>query len=283
MLEKFLKNIRRAFGFLCLAVVSMYIYGQDSVVLKPMDHHYFDRDLIPAQSIYGNSWDSLHVDSPIFDPNKMEYGYGLSLVEEDCEYVHPFKGKVTSGFGYRWGRMHKGIDVDLVTGDPVLAAFDGVVRISKYNYGGFGHYVMIRHYNGLETIYGHLSKRLVECNQTVRAGEIIGLGGSTGRSTGSHLHFETRFKGKAFDPTKIIDFQNFSLKTESIVIDKTWFPYITNSYSYERKFAKYYRIRKGDTLSAIARRNGTTVTALCRLNRINRNSILRIGRTIRVR
>ena len=213
----------------------------------------------------------------------MEFGYGLTLVESDCEYVHPFKGRVTSKFGYRWGRMHKGIDIDLVTGDPVVAAFDGVVRISKYNHGGFGHYVMIRHYNGLETIYGHLSKRLVECNQTVRAGELIGLGGNTGRSTGSHLHFETRFKGKAFDPTKIIDFTNFSLKQESIVIDKTWFPYITNSYQYQQKFATYHKIRRGDTLSGIARRYGTSVSALCRLNRINRNTILRIGRTLRVR
>lgn len=257
--------------------------SQDSAQLKPIDHNYFDRDLIPAKALYENSWDSLHVDSPFFDPKKMEYGYNIRLVEEDCGYVHPFQGKVTSKFGYRWGRMHKGYDIDLVTGDEVVAAFDGVVRISKYNYGGFGHYVLIRHYNGLETIYAHLSKRLVDCNQTVRAGEVIGLGGNTGRSTGSHLHFETRFKGVAFDPSLIINFTEFKLKSEEITIDKTWFLYVTSPYSYQKQFAKYHKIRKGDTLYGIARKYGTSVNALCRLNRINRNTILRIGRTLRVR
>lgn len=275
----------KVIGVVVLLMIGVMGRAQDSIELKPIDFNYFDRDLIPAQSIYGNWWDSLNVDldTPAWHPAKMELGYSLRLVEEECGYVHPFKGPVTSKFGWRRGRMHKGYDVDLVTGDEVVAAFDGVVRIAKYNYGGFGHYVLIRHYNGLETIYGHLSKRLVKPNQTVRAGEVIGLGGNTGRSTGSHLHFETRFRGKAFDPSRIIDFKTFRLKTEEITIDRSWFPYMVNPYQYQKKFARYHKIRKGDTLSGIARRYGTSVSALCRLNRISRTTILRIGRTIRVR
>ena len=282
MREKLSGRIR-IIVYALLVLLGFQAYAQDSADLKPIDFNYFDQDLIPAKSIYGNSWDSLHVDSPSFDPTKMEFGYNLKLIEEDCQYVHPFIGNVTSRFGYRWGRMHKGYDIDLVTGDKVLAAFDGVVRISKYNAGGFGNYVLIRHYNGLETIYAHLSKRMVHCNQTVRAGDVIGLGGNTGRSTGSHLHFETRFKGVAFDPSKIIDFDAYTLKSVEIVIDRSWFPYVTSPSQYQRQFAKYHKIRKGDTLYGIARKYGTTVNALCRLNRISRNSILRVGRTIRVR
>lgn len=282
-MHEILLKLYKGIVILSLTVLCVAAKAQDTAALKPLDFDYFDRDLIPARTIYGNSWDSLHVDSPFFDPHKMEFGYNLKLIEEDCKYVHPFRGDVTSEFGYRWGRMHKGIDIDLETGEKVVAAFDGVVRISKYNPGGFGHYVLIRHYNGLETIYAHLSKRLVQCNQTVRAGEVIGYGGNTGRSTGSHLHFETRFKGVAFDPQKIIDFESYRLKANEITIEKSWFLYYTSPYTYQQQFAQYHKIRKGDTLYGIARKYGTTVNALCKLNRISKDSILRVGRTIRVR
>ncbi|MBR9860918.1 peptidoglycan DD-metalloendopeptidase family protein [bacterium] len=255
----------------------------DSLSAKYVNHHNFDRSLIPAMDIYGTQWDSLHIDSPWFEIAKLDTIFDLKLVEEDCEYVHPYKGPLNSKFGWRWNRMHKGMDIDLNMGDPIVAAFDGVVRIVKNDYYGFGNYVMIRHYNGIETLYAHLSRFNVLPNQTVRAGDVIGYGGNTGRSTGPHLHFETRFLGQAFDPSLIIDFDEFALKNKEISIDKTWFPYLVDPYKYQMQYAKYYRIRKGDTLSHIARRQGTTVTALCRLNGINRNTILRIGRTIRVR
>ena len=108
---------------------------------KPIKFWDFDRSLIPAKSIYGLSWESANVDSPWFDAERVSFGFLLNLVEEDCDYIHPFEGPITSGFGWRWGRMHKGIDIDLDIGDPVFAAFDGVVRIAKYNYGGFGNYI----------------------------------------------------------------------------------------------------------------------------------------------
>ena len=257
--------------------------ADDSLEVKWVNAHKFDKSLIPAQEIYGQCWDSLHVDSPGFRKELLEGGFPIQLVENDCEYHHPFQGQINSKFGWRWSRMHKGMDIDLNIGDPIGAAFDGVVRIVKNDYYGFGNYILIRHYNGLETIYAHLSKFAVVPNQTVRAGELIGYGGNTGRSTGPHLHFETRFMGQAFDPTIIIDFDSFKLKQNETVIEEAWFLYYLNPYQYQAQYAKYYKIRKGDTLGHIARRHGTTVSALCRLNGINRNTILRIGRVIRVR
>ena len=115
---------------------------------------------------------------------------------------------ITSQFGPRWGRQHKGLDIKVYIGDTIRAAFSGKVRVVRYEAKGYGNYVVIRHSNGLETIYGHLSKHLVRENQTVRAGEPIGLGGNTGRSTGSHLHFETRLCGVALNPALFFDFRN---------------------------------------------------------------------------
>lgn len=255
--------------------------------IKKIEYWNFDKNLIPAQSIYGLSWDSQNVDSPAYDAELMKFGYLIDLGEEECNYVHPFKGRVTSKYGWRRSRWHKGIDIDLEIGDPVYAAWDGVIRIQKYNPGGYGNYVLIRHYNGLETIYGHLSEAIVVPNQTVRAGQIIGFGGNTGRSTGSHLHFETRLMGQAFDPSRIIDFSTFELKTQQAFINNTWFPYIrgnnTRANVVPANAKRYHKIRSGDTLSGLARRYGTTVTSICRLNGINRNTTLRIGRTLRVK
>ena len=274
------------------------IYAQDSVVLeepvRPLDTSFkkveywnFDENLIPAQSIYGFSWDDRNVDSPAYNAELMKFGYLINLVEEGCDYVHPFEGVITSKYGWRRSRWHKGIDIDLEIGDPVRAAWDGVARIQKYNAGGYGNYILIRHYNGLETIYGHLSEAVVRPNQTVRAGQIIGFGGNTGRSTGSHLHFETRLMGQAFDPARIIDFKTFQIKTEQAFINNTWFPYIrgnnTRANVTPANAKRYHRIRSGDTLSGLARRYGTTVTSICRLNGMSRTTTLRIGRTLRVR
>ena len=139
----------------------------------------------------------------------------LLLVISDnvnCGFEFPHPGKVNSTFGWRRGRVHSGIDLQLQWGDTVMAAFDGVVRVSKYN-KGYGNYIIIRHYNGLETLYAHLKRRYVAHGDTVNAGDLIGLGGSTGRSTGAHLHFETRFLGRPIDPELFIDFENRCLKS----------------------------------------------------------------------
>ena len=274
-----------------MSVIGYTSFSQDTAVffqeIKPIEYWNLDSNLLPAQDIYGYSWNGKHVDKPAYDHEKMTWGYLLDLREEGCDYVHPFEGVVTSKYGWRRSRWHKGIDIDLEIGDPVYAAFDGIIRIQKYNPGGYGNYVMIRHYNGVETLYGHLSEAVVVRNQTVRAGQIIGYGGSTGRSTGSHLHFETRLMGQAFDPARIIDFNTYTLKMDQAWINEKWFPYIKNgntkSVQVPKTAKRYHKIRSGDTLGHIARRYGTTITAICRLNRISRSTTLRIGRTLRVK
>ncbi len=220
--------------------------------------------------------------------------YDTSLLEKQWSMPLELKNNyVTSTFKYRsWQRRwHKGTDVDLITGDSVFAVFDGVVRISSYNPGGYGHYVLIRHYNGLETVYGHFSKRYVCPGQPVKAGDLIGLGGNTGGSRGSHLHFETRFRGVAFDSEFIFDYKNQKIKSHEITIYPKFFAYlgvgrsspVSSSAKYSSGSKVYHRIRSGDTLGAIARRYRTYVSTICMLNGIRSSTILRIGKVLRVK
>ncbi|WP_394366610.1 M23 family metallopeptidase [Pseudoprevotella muciniphila] len=131
--------------------------------------------------------------------------------------------KVTSNFGYRpkFKRYHKGLDIKVNTGDTIYAAFDGVARVVRYDANGYGNYVVLRHENGLETIYGHMSKHLCKTDDVVKAGDPIGLGGNTGRSFGSHLHFETRFLGEAIDPALLFDFPNQTNVVDDFVYKKS--------------------------------------------------------------
>lgn len=208
------------------------------------------------------------------------------------EFVMPVDGIVTSRYGYRRGRNHNGTDIDLNTGDTVVAAWSGKIRYAKYNDAGFGNLVVIRHHNGLETFYAHLSKHLVAPNQEVKAGDPIGLGGNTGHSYGSHLHFEVRFYDAPMDPEQIIDFKKKKVKDENLMVHKGLFrpgaKAKTNRGTIAKKptatgSSKYYRIRSGDTLGAIASRNRTTVSKLCRLNGIRPTTVLQIGRNLRIR
>jgi murein DD-endopeptidase MepM/ murein hydrolase activator NlpD len=211
-----------------------------------------------------------------------------------CGYVHPFKGNTTSSFGYRHGQPHLGVDVKLEIGDSVHAAFEGKVRIAKRN-KSYGNVVIIRHANGLETYYAHLSKLLVEAGQDVDAGTIIGLGGNTGHSFGSHLHFEVRYKGMPIDPNDLVNFAEYKLKSDTLLITKKTFDYASkrvygaNTYQVKTNgphgkpaYVRYYNIRKGDTLSVIARRYGTSVTLLCRMNGIRTTTHLQVGRKLKV-
>lgn len=276
-----------------LLVFSSHLFSQTDTVETVDKSLNIDEELlflIPFSDEYDFSWDYEHVDSPAFNPSEMTEPIVLELVDDDDCYFHPplESTKVTSHYGWRWKRMHRGTDIGLTTGDTIRAAFDGVIRMDRYNPGGYGNYIVIRHYNGLETLYAHMSMILVERNQTVRAGDPIGLGGSTGRSTGPHLHFETRYKGQAFDAERIIDFEKQELKDTVITIEKNWFMNPTTQAnrtvgSTSVTGPKYYTVRKGDTLGHIARRHGTTVTRLCQLNGIKSTSILRIGQKIRVK
>ncbi len=196
--------------------------------------------LEPDFDMYYN-WDTSAIDPYRYDLRRIKEQYHLVILQTDCGYQIPIRNRVNSKFGWRRGRLHAGIDLQLRIGDTVRAAFDGVVRLSEYH-GGYGNCVMIRHYNGIETLYGHLSLKLVKPGELVNAGQVIGLGGSTGRSTGPHLHFETRFLGRPFDPQKIIDFGADTLKTNVLTISPETFK-IPNSGKYYKK-RRYKKRRK---------------------------------------
>lgn len=226
--------------------------------------------------------------------------WSIWLVDSLDQFHCPFQGTIhpRGKFGVRRGRRHQGVDVPLKTGDPIYATFTGKVRMSKY-LGAYGNIIVIRHDNGIETFYAHLSKRNVEVGDWVNAGDVIGLGGSTGRSTGPHLHFETRYNGFAFDPQWLIDFENGLLRHRLFVLKKKYFNIYSNyeqdfedemkneeddkKEDAEREAMRWYTIKSGDTLGRIAINNGTTVSELCRLNGISRTTTLKIGRKIRVR
>ncbi len=229
------------------------------------------------------------------DPSKIKDTIWVCIEDSTSDHFQiPFDGILTSSFGWRKGRNHNGTDIDLNTGDTVRAAWSGKIRYAQYNNGGFGNLVIIRHENGLETFYAHLSKHLVVPNQEVKAGEPIGLGGNTGHSYGSHLHFEVRFYDIPLDPEKVIDFKNKKVRNENLMVHKGTFGrgYSVKGSNYSSgvtasssssSSSKYYRVRSGDTLSAIARKHRTSVSKLCQLNGIRPTSILQIGRNLRVR
>lgn len=190
--------------------------------------------------------------------------------------------RVTSRFGIRGSRFHYGIDLGIHYGDTIRSSFNGRVRLVKYDRHGYGRYVVIRHDNGLETLMGHLSKTLVAVGDSVLAGQPVGLGGNSGRSTGPHLHYELRFLGNAFNPERLIEFGSASIPEEKYMLT------IADTYSHkadldEMAKAAYHRVKSGDTLSRIAKRYGTSVRRLCALNHMKETSILQIGQRIRYR
>ena len=232
------------------------------------------------------------------DLNSFPDATPIQLVDSLRSYHYPYIGRITSRYGPRRGRSHQGIDMSLKVGDPVYAVFDGKVRLSKVA-GNYGNLVIIRHNNGLETYYAHLSERSVQPGEWVVAGQQIGLGVNTGRSTGPHLHFEVRYRGQSFDPERIIDFKTGELRREELLLKRRHFSIyakfeqdfdeeveIEKIEEAERKAAQaiqYHTVRSGDTLGALARKYGTTVSRICQLNNIKSTSILRIGQRLRVR
>lgn len=193
--------------------------------------------------------------------------------------------RITSPFGPRRRRMHNGLDVKVYVGDTIRSAFDGKVRIVRTERRGYGQYVVIRHDNGLETVYGHLSKQLVKENQLVKAGEVIGLGGNTGRSTGSHLHFETRFLGIPINPALLFNFPKQDVVADSYTFKRGKVNTKTAAGTYvaagKDGVIRYHKVRSGDTLSKIANQRGVSIDTLCKLNRITRKTILRPGQVLR--
>lgn len=273
------------------AMVSLSSFSQDLIArqapidkkLKTVDSLALQKQIraeqseYPALSLYPN-WNNQYV-----------HAYGNAIIPDT--YTIDLTGfhmptpstKITSPFGPRWRRMHNGLDLKVNIGDTIVAAFDGKVRIVKYERRGYGKYVVIRHDNGLETVYGHLSKQLVEENQLVKAGEVIGLGGNTGRSTGSHLHFETRFLGIAINPIYLFDFPKQDIVADTYTFRRTQGSKRAGSHDTQVADGtiRYHKVKSGDTLSRIAKLRGVSVSTLCKLNRIKPTTTLRIGQVLR--
>lgn len=285
-----MKGVIKSLLFAILLVASIATRAQDvaldPVTLhKPMEmvdtvqQHYMllnEAYIIPSDDMYP-TWSNsvVHYNSAMPDSFRIDLR----------NYVMPTSNtKITDIFGYRPNRrrVHQGLDIKVQTGDTIYAAFDGKVRVTSYQRRGYGHYIVIRHNNGMETLYAHLSKKLVKANQNVKAGDPIGLGGNTGRSSGSHLHFETILMGKSLDPALMFDFKNQSMTGEHYMYRKPGSKYIENG---KVKIAgpekKYHKVKSGDTIEKIARKYGVSQKRIFELNGLKSNSIIRPGQTLR--
>ncbi len=278
----------------------------NSNLLKCLSSYSDSVSQIPAYEMYCQ-WDTTVIHPYHFEANVFKDTVNLILTGDySSAFVMPRIGRTNSGFGARHRQPHFGVDIHLVTGDTVLSAFDGLVRIAKLN-SSYGNVVIIRHKNGLETIYAHLSKILVHTDQYVNAGELIGLGGNTGHSFGSHLHFEVRYKGEPLDPNELISFDEQRLVGDTVMITSKSFEFyesflggkyyvmhknsrnmITSGKKNSKQFvagskgkAGYYTVRKGDTIYSIARRYGKTPDQICKLNHMRASAVLHIGAVIR--
>lgn len=280
------------------AMVSLGSFSQDLIARQaPIDRKLKSVDSLALQkqiraeqanysafSLYPN-WDNEHV-----------HTYGKTAIVPES-FTIDLRGfhmptpsrKITSPFGPRWRRMHNGLDLKVEIGDTIRAAFDGKVRVVQYEARGYGNYIVIRHPNGLETIYGHLSRQLVSPNQEVKAGEIIGLGGNTGHSTGSHLHFETRFLGIAINPALMFDFPNQDVVADTYTFRRSGGRFspsdestaIASKAESGEKIIKYHKVHRGDTLAKVAKLRGVSVSDLCQMNGLTKKSRLKPGQVLR--
>lgn len=210
-------SFKKIYSFLVVTVLtatSTTAFAQDLIARQaPVDKHMRKLDTLALKAVVEREEAQMPA-SKLYDEWDNKYAHKATELPDSFRinlrgFHMPTESRVvTSNFGSRWGRQHKGLDIKVYIGDTIRAAFSGKVRVVRYEAAGYGKYVVIRHNNGLETIYGHMSAWLVEENQTVKAGQPIGLGGNTGRSTGSHLHFETRLCGVALNPALMFDFRN---------------------------------------------------------------------------
>ena len=284
-----------------LALAATPVMGQDLLARQaPIDRKMKAVDTVALRNILQRE-QAQSLSSQLYSEWSNKYAHRESALPDSFRinlrgFHMPCESRVvTSNYGARWGRMHKGIDIKVYIGDTIRAAFSGKVRIVRYEGAGYGKYVVIRHNNGLETVYGHMSKWLVEENQNVRAGQPIGLGGNTGRSTGSHLHFETRLCGMAINPTTFFDFVNQDVVADTYMFRKSKFRRELASIS--RTVARtardnqdaqdgqtvthYHKVVAGESLSSIARKRNTTVDQICKMNHISKNVKVRPGQILR--
>ena len=272
--------------------------------------------------IYKRNWDT----ASIFAYRNIELAdlpatIDLKLVGKLDECSSPIRGAVVSKYGPRGRRNHNGVDIPLKTGEPILAAFDGKVRYAKYNSGGFGYLVIVRHKNGLETYSAHLSRLNVKPGDYVKAGQVIGFGGSTGRSRGPHLHFEVRYCDQTFDPEFVFDFETGALRYMNFALEKRFFNIRSRASEVledgdedhptgeeilasagdsvavrvaeaakptaapkpASSGAVYHTVKSGDMLGKLAMKYNVSVDQICRLNGITRTTILQLGKKLRIK
>lgn len=250
-------------------------------------------------SDYNVNIKSKYWDTTVFNPYKNTIvEYPLELHFEDSSFASPISRPkvITSRYGWRRGRPHQGIDIDLVTGDSVFAVLDGVVRYARYN-GGLGRAVVVRHFNGLETTYAHLSRIGVKVNDTISKGQYVGKGGNTGRSRGSHLHLITSYKGQYINPEYLFDFsESNTIRAKELWVTRKWTRAGYHSSSRQSQLdllttkeealanvvpkQQIYIVKRGDTLYGISRRNNVSIGALCKTNSISKSTTLKIGQTL---
>lgn len=283
-MKTYVKNILFLLGLLVCAAPAM---GQDLLAnqapidakLKALDSLSLTRLMEkekfnnPASQIYG-AWGEHYSARTATVPDSF-------LIDLTRFHMPTTSHIITSDFGVRRGRQHKGVDIKVYTGDTIRSAFSGKVRIVRYDEKGYGNYVVIRHHNGLETIYGHMSKNLVMQNDEVRAGTPIGLGGNSGRTPDSHLHFETRFCGIALDPALLFDFRNQDVTGDTYLFCRNTTNSAAPTEGKAETAARYHKVASGETLASIARKHNTTVDDLCRLNRIGKSARLRVGQILK--
>jgi len=290
-----------------LFILSLSVYGQKIPDLKIVDQLDFNvvtkvdstkaivkLDTIVPIDIKAENWDHT-----VYNPFKNEVVmFPLQLEFKDSTYASPInKNKVvTSRYGWRRGRAHKGIDIDLITGDSLFAMFDGIVRMSRYS-RGHGKTVVVRHYNGLETVYAHLSKYGAKENDSIKKGQYLGKGGVSGNARGSHLHLVVNYKGISINPEYLFEFNDSnSIRSNEIWVTQQWTrPYVHNSKRQSKiipllseedaitslkKQKKIYVVKRGDTLSRISQRNNVTIAAICRTNAISKNSVIKPGQKL---
>lgn len=307
--------MKKIYLFVCLCFVFTSIHSQtkDSIAVESKKETLKINPIAPVASLTlqllehmetpKKDWIAENWNTKVFNPyKKLKKEYPLQIIFDDSTYASPIPRKkvITSRYGWRNRRPHNGIDIDLITGDRVMSMFDGVVRYVHYH-SGHGKTVVVRHFNGLETVYAHLSKYAVKVNDTVQKGQMIGKGGTSGNARGSHLHLEVLYKGIPIHPEYVFDFSDEEnrVRAQEIWVTRRW----TTAYRHNSKRksniklatteaeaiaskaeeVKMYTVRRGDTLSRISNKYNVSIASLCKANSIRRNSTLRIGQKLIVK
>ena len=229
--------------------------------------------------VYQTDWDTINL-FPNLDPIEQGDSISIDILSESESFYYNDWGVFYWPYGPRWGRMHRGLDLGLLVGDSIVSTFNGIVRYARFNQGGYGNCVVIRHFNGIETLYAHMDEIHVKAGQLVMAKDLIGFGGTTGRSDGPHLHFETRYKGKSFDPLKIFGKESLCVEIDTLILTKKDItdPIKTRS----KSSGKVHIVKSGESLSQIARKYRTSVSTLQRLNGISNPNKIKIGQRLRL-